>query len=111
MVVAQSAEENHSVGVSEVKVWRVGQSQASLALLSLALNGTEAASSRRLVQTDFHIFQRSRMLQTSSALATEEGGCQREGVPVDVLLGDVEGRPRERIPSSPGYLGLVGLSR
>jgi hypothetical protein len=110
VLVAQPNEKKQLVGVWKVEVARLGQSQP--ALLSLAMFSEDGSFTTSVGYKSLPPYRRGsgRCDGDRSRLRTM-GRRRRKRVPAHFLFRDVEGRSCERIPTSLGQPGLVGLRR
>ena len=110
MLRGQAAAKEQLMGVWELKMSPVGQSQSPL--LSLATYGGDGSF---ITAGGYKALPPISAVQdVATELGPGYGGWVATGEgtnPIDVLLRDVESRPREWIPTGPGYLGLVGVGR
>jgi hypothetical protein len=105
MLLAQPTGKRQLVGIWEVKVLPVGQSQSPL--LSLAMFGGDGSFTTGVRYKALPAISALQDIGPSSARVGALGRHGRQGVPPDVLRGDAEGRQRSRLPASSIHLGFV----
>ena len=110
--IAQPAEKNQLVGVWEVKVSPAGQSQSpQLGIAMYSADGNFTTGTVGGYKAFPPNSRDSRRCERARPRVRPLGRHERQRVPVDVLLRDVESRPRERIPAGPGHLGPIGVGQ
>jgi len=109
MPVGEPSGKKPLVGVWEVKVSPIGQSQSPL--LSLAMYAGDGSFNTTGGYKALPSIPAVQDVATDRPRVRPMGRNGRQGVPADVLLRTVEGGPGKRIPASPGHVGHDRIGR